>query len=194
MSKIKHDISNQISSIDQLIVNRNYDEAHNVCIELIERMKLVYTPINTNNPVLNAVINVEMEKAKKNGISFKTEIHDEMIEFKNNTDLISLIGNLCDNAIEYLSSCSDSIKYMELSIARHNDYFIISCKNKIDSSILADNPDLITSKTDKAKHGKGLLIIKDVVNKYNGNVSFQETNGWFIINVILESSILPENV
>lgn len=193
MSKIKHDTSNQISSIDQLIVNKNYDEAHNVCIELIERMKAVYTPINTNNPVLNAVLNVEMEKAKKNGISFKTEIHDEMIEFKNNTDLISLIGNMCDNAIEYLSTCSDSIKYMELSITRHNDYFIISCKNKIDSSILADNPDLITSKTDKAKHGKGLSIIKDVVEKYNGNVSFQETSGCFIINVILESSILPEN-
>jgi uncharacterized membrane protein YqjE len=194
MSKIKHDTSNQISSIDQLIVNRNYDEAHNVCIELIEKMKLVYTPINTNNPVLNAVINVEMEKAKKNGISFKTEIHDEMIEFKNNTDLISLIGNMCDNAIEYLSKCPENLKYMELSVTRHNDYYIISCKNKIDSSILADNPDLITSKTDKAKHGKGLLIIKDVVNKYNGNVSFQETNGWFIINVILESLILPENV
>lgn len=193
MSKIKHDISNQISSIDQLIVNRNYDEAHNVCIELIERMKLVYTPINTNNPVLNAVMNVEMEKAKKNGISFRTEINDEMIEFKNNTDLISLIGNMCDNAIEYLSTCSDSIRYMELSITRHNDYFIISCKNKIDSSILADNPDLITSKTDKAKHGKGLLIIKDVVNKYNGNFSFQENNGWFIVNIFLESSILPEN-
>ena len=194
MSKIKHDTSNQISSIDQLIVNKNYDEAHNVCIELIERMKAVYTPINTNNPVLNAVINVENEKATKSGVSFKAEIKDEMIEFKNNTDLISLIGNLCDNAIEYLSTCSDSIKYMELSITRHNDYFIISCKNKIDSSILADNPDLITSKTDKAKHGKGLLIIKDVVNKYNGNVSFQETNGWFIINVFLESLILPENV
>jgi sensor histidine kinase regulating citrate/malate metabolism len=82
---------------------------------------------------------------------------------------------------------------MELSVTRHNDYYIISCKNKIDSSILADNPDLITSKTDKAKHGKGLLIIKDVVNKYNGNFSFQENNGWFIVNIFLESSILPEN-
>ena len=193
MSKIKHDISNQISSIDQLIVNKNYNEAHNVCIELIERMKLVYTPINTNNPVLNAVINVENEKATKSGVSFKAEIKDEMIEFKNNTDLISLIGNLCDNAIEYLSSCSDSITYMELSISRHNDYFIISCKNRIDSSVLSDNPDLKTSKPDKANHGKGLSIIKDVVNKYNGNMSLQENNGWFIVNLILERTILPEN-
>ena len=193
MSKIKHDTANQIASINQLIVNKNYDEAHNVCIELIERMKAVYTPINTNNPVLNAVINVENEKATKSGVSFKAEIKDEMIEFKNNTDLISLIGNMCDNAIEYLSKCPESIKYMELSISRHNDYFIISCKNKIDSSILADNPDLITSKSNKAKHGKGLAIIKDVVNKYNGNVSFQENSGWFIINVVLESLIFPEN-
>lgn len=193
MSKIKHDTSNQISSIDQLIVNKNYDEAHNVCIELIEKMKLVYTPINTNNPVLNAVLNVEMEKAKKNGISFKTEIHDEMIKFKNNTDLISLIGNMCDNAIEYLSKCPENLKYMELSVTRHNDYYIISCKNRIDSSILSDNPDLKTSKPDEVNHGKGLLIIKDVVNKYNGNVSFQENSGWFIINVILESLFLPEN-
>lgn len=193
MSKIKHDTSNQIASIDQLIVNRNYDEAHNVCIELIKKMKAVYTPLNTNNPVLNAVINVENEKATKSGISFKAEIKDEMIEFKNNTDLISLIGNMCDNAIEYLSKCPESIKYMELSILRHNDYFIISCKNKIDSSILADNPDLITSKSNKAKHGKGLAIIKDVVKKYNGNVSFQENSGWFIMNVVLESLILPKN-
>lgn len=193
MSKIKHDISNQISSIDQLIVNRNYDEAHNVCIELIERMKAVYTPINTNNPVLNAVINVENEKATKSGVNFKAEIKDEMIEFKNNTDLISLIGNLCDNAIEYLYKCSEQLKYMELSVARHNDYYIISCKNRIDSSVLADNPDLQTSKSDKSKHGKGLYIINDVVNKYNGNLSFQENNGWFIVNIFLESSILPEN-
>ena len=193
MSKIKHDTSNQIACIDQLIVNKNYDEAHNVCIELIEKMKLVYTPINTNNLVLNAVINVEMEKAKKNGISFRTEINDEMIEFKNNTDLISLIGNMCDNAIEYLSKCPENLKYMELSVTRHNDYYIISCKNRIDSSILSDNPDLKTSKSDEVNHGKGLLIIKDVVNKYNGNVSFQENSGWFIINVILESLFLPEN-
>ena len=193
MSKIKHDTANQIASINQLIVNKNYDEAHNVCIELIERMKAVYTPINTNNPVLNAVINVENEKATKSCVSFKAEIKDEMIEFKNNTDLISLIGNLCDNAIEYLSTCSESIKYMELSITRHNDYYIISCKNRIDSSVLADNPNLQTSKSDNTKHGKGLSIINDVVNKYNGNLSFQENNGWFIVNLILERTILPEN-
>jgi hypothetical protein len=53
MSKIKHDTSNQIASINQLIINKNYDEAQNVCLEMIERMKVVYSPINTNNPVLN---------------------------------------------------------------------------------------------------------------------------------------------
>lgn len=52
--------------------------------------------------MLNAVINVEQEKAVALNINFSIQIADEMIEFSENSDIVSIIGNMCDNAIEYL--------------------------------------------------------------------------------------------
>lgn len=193
MSKIKHDIKNNISCIDELIVNNNTDEAHKICIELMKKMKTIYTPINTENPTLNAVLNVELEKANNYSIDLIININDQIIDFKNNTDLISIIGNLCDNAIEYLLTVPENMRKMEVSISKHNDYSIISCKNKITSSVLKSNPKLSTSKEDTINHGKGLSIINDIVKKYNGNIEYRENDGYFVITLILNTSVLPEN-
>ena len=156
-------------------------------------MRTIYTPINTENPILNAVLNVELEKAKNNNIDFKIDINDDLFEFKNNTDLISLIGNLCDNSIEYLSKCSEQTRKMDLSINKHNHYKIISCKNRIVSSVLQNNPNLDTDKSDKTNHGKGLSIVKDIAKKYNGNIEYQENEGYLIITVVLDNTNLPKN-
>ena len=193
ISKVKHDINNQLACIDELIVNNNSNEAHKICEELMEKMRTIYTPINTENPILNAVLNVELEKAKNNNIDFKIDINDDLFEFKNNTDLISLIGNLCDNSIEYLSKCSEQTRKMDLSINKHNHYKIISCKNRIVSSVLQNNPNLDTDKIDKTNHGKGLSIVKDIAKKYNGNIEYQENEGYLIITVVLDNTNLPKN-
>lgn len=193
MARVKHDIKNNIACIDELVVNNNSDDAHKICIELLNKMQAIYTPINTENPTLNAVLNVELEKAKSNNIDFKIEINDEMLAFRNNTDIISVIGNLCDNAIEYLSVLPEELRQMELNISKHYNYSIIACKNKITSSVLGNNPDLNTSKSDTGNHGKGLSIIKDIVRKYNGNINYREIQNSFIAILILEPPILPEN-
>lgn len=192
MSKVKHDIKNNISCIDKLIRNKEYEKAELICSEIIDRMKNIYTPMNTDNPTLNAVLNVELEKAKNNGIKFKVEVTDSMIGFASNTDLISIIGNICDNAIEYLSRCPFDLKEMSLSILKHNTYCIITCKNKLLESVLYNNPKLETNKDDKLNHGKGVSIIKDIVKKYNGNLNYIENKGEFIVTVILQDVILPE--
>ena len=193
MARVKHDIKNNIACIGELVVNNNSDEAHKICVELLDKMQAIYTPINTENPTLNAVLNVELEKAKNNNIDFKIEINDEMLAFRNNTDIISIIGNLCDNAIEYLSNVSEDIRQMELDISRHNNYSIIACKNIITSSVLDGNPDLNTDKTDAVNHGKGLSIIKDIVKKYNGNINCREVQNYFTVTLILETPVLPKN-
>ncbi len=193
MARVKHDIKNNIACIEELVINNNSDEAHKICVEILNKMQAIYTPINTENPTLNAVLNVELEKAKNNNIDFKIEINDEMLAFRNNTDIVSVIGNLCDNAIEYLSGLPENLKQMELDISKHNNYSIIACKNKITSSVLEGNPDLNTGKSDTVNHGKGLSIIKDIVKKYNGNINYREIQNYFIVTLILETQTLPEN-
>lgn len=191
---LKHDMKNNISCIDALIEEENYDEAHNICHSLTNKYTSIGTIVNTENHLLNAVLNVEIEKAKSYGIPVKLSITNDLKMFKNSSDIISLIGNILDNAISYLSKNKVKNNEINFSTGYEGSYSIIKCRNNILDSVLFNNPSLKTDKKDKDNHGKGITIINSIAHKYNGDVIIKERNKEFIITVILDNRSLPENL
>ncbi len=185
ISCIKHETKNKMSSIKKLIMEQNTEEAVELCDITLDNLKATYTPITTNNPVLNAIVNVELEKASASGIDFSVNISDTLSKLPS-ADTISLVGNLCDNAIEYLETQSKELRKMKLHIRSHLNFYIITCSNKISSSVLECNPDLSTTKEDKESHGKGISILKDIAKNHNGNVSYTEEGGYLSVSVVLD--------
>lgn len=191
---LKHDMKNNILCIDALIEEENYDEAHNICHSLTNKYTSIGTIVNTENYLLNAVLNVEIEKAKSYGIPVKLSITNDLKMFKNSSDIISLIGNILDNAISYLSKNKVKNNEINFSTGYEGSYSIIKCRNNILDSVLFNNPSLKTDKEDKDNHGKGITIINSIAHKYNGDVIIKERNKEFIITVILDNRSLPENL
>ena len=189
---LKHDMKNNISCIDALIEEENYDEAHNICHSLTNKYTSIGTIVNTENYLLNAVLNVEIEKAKSYGIPVKISITNDLKMFKNSSDIISLIGNILDNAISYLSKNKVKNNEINFSTGYEGSYSVIKCRNNILDSVLFNNPSLKTDKKDKDNHGKGITIINSIAHKYNGDVIIKERNKEFIITVILDNRSLPE--
>ena len=187
MSEIKHDMKNNLKSIYRLIENGQYDEAKCLCIDCSESIEKVYTPINTDNPTLNAILSVEIEKARQNGISFSYTVTDSL-SFVSSTDVVSIIGNLCDNAIEYLSGVDQSWRKMSLEITVRNDYRIIMCRNTILSSVLSVNPDMKTTKKDAALHGKGLSILRSIADKYSGTIRYKEDDNSIEVTLVIKEN------
>ena len=190
---LKHDMKNNISCIDALIEEENYDEAHNICHSLTNKYTSIGTIVNTENYLLNAVLNVEIEKAKSYEIPVKISITNDLKMFKNSSDIISLIGNILDNAISYLSKNKVKNNEINFSTGYEGSYSVIKCRNNILDSVLFNNPSLKTDKKDKDNHGKGITIINSIAHKYNGDVIIKERNKEFIITVILDNKSLPEN-
>ena len=190
---LKHDMKNNISCIDVLIEEENYDEAHNICHSLTNKYTSIGTIVNTENYLLNAVLNVEIEKAKSYEIPVKISITNDLKMFKNSSDIISLIGNILDNAISYLSKNKVKNNEINFSTGYEGSYSVIKCRNNILDSVLFNNPSLKTDKEDKDNHGKGITIINSIAHKYNGDVIIKERNKEFIITVILDNRSLPEN-
>lgn len=190
---LKHDMKNNISCIDALIEEENYDEAHNICHSLTNKYTSIGTIVNTENYLLNAVLNVEIEKAKSYEIPVKISITNDLKMFKNSSDIISLIGNILDNAISYLSKNKVKTNEINFSTGYEGSYSVIKCRNNILDSVLFNNPSLKTDKKDKDNHGKGITIINSIAHKYNGDVIIKERNKEFIITVILDNRSLPEN-
>lgn len=191
---LKHDMKNNISCIDALIEEENYDEAHNICHSLTNKYTSIGTIVNTENYLLNAVLNVEIEKAKSYEIPVKISITNDLKMFKNSSDIISLIGNILDNAISYLSKNKVKNNEINFSTGYEGSYSVIKCRNNILDSVLFNNPSLKTDKEDKDNHGKGITIINSIAHKYNGDVIIKERNKEFIITVILDNKSLPENL
>lgn len=189
---LKHDMKNNISCIDALIEEENYNEAHNICHSLTNKYTSIGTIVNTENYLLNAVLNVEIEKAKSYGITVKLSITNDLKMFKNSSDIISLIGNILDNAISYLSKNKVKNNEINFSTGYEGSYSVIKCRNNILDSVLFNNPSLKTDKKDKDNHGKGITIINSIAHKYNGDVIIKERNKEFIITVILDNRSLPE--
>lgn len=186
MSKIKHDIKNNTLCIGRLISDGKYKEAEEFCNSLSENLETIYTPIATNIPLLNAVINVELEKAFSNDIDFQVNINEQAVSGFKNTDIVSILGNMCDNAIDYLKHQPKNMREMSLDISYKKSYIIITCKNRISESILEKNPNLITTKNDK-EHGKGINIISDCVKRYGGELKYCENDNFLYVSAIIHS-------
>ena len=174
MSKIKHDMKNYLLSIGTLISSRNYEEAEKLCTEISENLQKVYTPINTENILLNAIVNVELDKAENENIDFNVEISDCLSKFSGNPDIISIIGNICDNAIEYLKTQPGEKRIMSLEISDINYRPTIICRNKINYLI-----------SNGSSCSKDTEILKSICSKYNGNFSYREDGGYLIATVTL---------
>ena len=184
ISVIKHDMKSKIMSIGMLISKGEYDTAKALCDSVGETLSATYTPVNTDNPTLNAIMNVELEKAQSNQISCTYEIADTLKNMRDG-DIISLIANLCDNAIEYLVQIPQEQRQMSLSISSYKSYCKVVCKNAVASSVLADNPNLTTTKEDKTLHGKGMDILRTIAKKYSGELLFCEDDNQLTVSVII---------
>ena len=182
-SEIKHDIKNNILTISSLITDGEYDKAQSLCQSITEELSGT-APVHTANPVLNAIMNVELEKAQSKSIFMTYEIEDTL-RFVSDADLVSIIGNLCDNAIEYLSVIAVEQRKMSLTISSYLDYRYITCKNTIIRSVLSDNPDMRSTKDDSTLHGKGIKILHSVAEKYDGEVLVKENHGELLVSVII---------
>ena len=178
-------MKNNLKSICRLIENGQYDEAKRLCVDSSESIAKVYTPINTDNPTLNAILNVEIEKARQSDISFSYTVTDSL-DFVSSTDVVSIIGNLCENAIEYLSTIDKGQRKMSLEITVRNDYRIIVCRNTILSSVLSVNPDMKTTKNNDTLHGKGLNILRNIAEAYNGTLSYKEDDDRIEVTLIIK--------
>ena len=99
---------------------------------------------------------------------------------------------MLDNAIEAAKITTPAC--IEVSIFSDDYKTNICVSNSICKSVLNDNKNLFTTKTDFQNHGIGVRTIRGVADKYNGNVFFYEENMNFFCRVILQKNIETNTV
>lgn len=184
LRKFRHDYKSQLFCMDALLEGGKYSELHDYLTSLHQ-----YDVSGGNvrryveDESLNILLNQKADMAEKCSIRFETDI---VLPEKGKiriADLNSLVGNLCDNAIEAAVLSADP--WIRLTIHRKKAYIALCISNSCAYNVKKKNPDFHTSKGNREAHGYGIQIIRSIVEKYDGTYQVESTDSSFTTKIML---------
>lgn len=183
MKILRHDMKHCLTTTAGLLENNEVDRAKGYIESILKQKIDAYAiAISTDNPVIDAVINSKLSVCQNKGIRTKCQI-DITLGNINEIDFSILVSNLFDNAIEGCKGVEEPI--IEFTISRQKSFLYVIVKNTIASSVLSENPNLLTSKDNKLSHGFGVKSIRELTKKYDGTLDFNEEGNLFVVEISL---------
>lgn len=180
--KTRHDLKNIFIAILGELNAGHIDETKLLVQNKLVEMEHYIEVSNSTNNMIDAVLYSKTVYAKQNQI--KLEIHkniDRPIKI-DHLDLTVLIANILDNAIEATMQVPDN-KHISFSLITDNDNIVIFTQNPTVKDV--ETTHLMTTKKDKQHHGFGLMSVKSIAQKYDGNYIYECVNGFFASTIVL---------
>lgn len=174
--KATHEFQRHIQVLRDLLDREEFDSAKNYVCQLQSSRALRAFCINSNNPVIDVVLNQKYQFAQENGITMRVQVNDlSGIPYQTN-ELVVLLANLLDNAIE---ACLRTDKQREIrcSILEEDCIYISICNTSEPVDIV--NGGIATSKLNTAEHGFGLPAVKYILERLGAEYTFDYKDGWF---------------
>lgn len=182
--RLLHDYNNQIRCIQGLLEGRKYQEAKDYADKLIGFMEENMEVIDVRNTILNVVLNQKYRTARSENISMIFQVNDLNNLWIDDTDLVIIMSNLLDNAIEACRKLKDH-RVIRIKIVREKEQFVLSVQNPAADLVEIKEDGIVTSKSDKKNHGVGLKNVQMVLEKYKGFGNMHEQDGWFYYTAIV---------
>ncbi len=180
-----HDYKNQLSTIQTLIKNGHTDEALSFTQKLTESIAVEMSAINTNHPVVNAVLNQKYRSMQEKHIAVILKVGDLKEICLEEEEIVILLSNLLDNAIreseKVLKNTGKAVIHLKLECEEHK--LIFAVRNPVTEKVEIENDTIKSKRGDH--HGIGLLNVKVVVDKYGGDMVLSCDENEFKAVVIL---------
>lgn len=183
LQKAKHDFKNTLSVLKSLNAERKPAQIDAYIDAYLDTAHTSATFISSENEYANAIINAKAQEARGHGIDVKIVITSP-IHTACHVDICNVLGNLFDNAIAACLKIKEN-RRISLSIYDQGEETVFCIKNTVAHSVLEYNPDLVTDKEDKANHGYGTRIIREIAAKHKGFADFYEEGNEFCCNVVM---------
>ena len=135
---------------------------------------------------IDSVINYKLSQAEKQGCNIQTEISLPDIIHIEDDDLVVVIGNLLDNAMEAVRELKEN-KYIQVKIKYDRECLVVKIVNSFDGKIMIKRGKIQTRKENREFHGIGLQSVKNVVDKYQGDLQYEYKDNRFSVVVLIYS-------
>ena len=168
VSKIRHDLHNEIRSVKALIAYKDYSEAERIIQQLQDKLDNIGRVEFCEDPIINSVLAVKVEEAQQHGIRSDIILHScAHLPFES-YDICSVFSNLYDNAITECEKLDIERPNITIRTSMKNEYFVIKFSNTTNRPDQTFSHRLPASMKKGKGHGLGLSIVSDITKKYKG--------------------------
>ncbi len=169
-----HDYKNQIRTMQVLLKEGDTQAAAELAERLTESISVEMSAVNTNHPVVNAVLNQKFHAAKEQGVSMIFRVGDMSGMRLDGEEIVILLSNLLDNAIH---ECVKMVKagrkaVINIKVVQEGGKLIFSVRNPVAEKV-------------QVTEGTGLSNVKAVVDKYKGDFAVSCDEEKFQVVVML---------
>lgn len=181
--KSRHDIHHHINVVYQLAKENKIEQLIDYLEEYNKIDSTKEPMVYCNNSTVDAILNHYILLAKDNGIEVHLNVAlPEELKIRD-TDLCIVIGNLLENAIE--ASEKEENKRIKLRISKSNEYICMLVSNIYNGEIKKGHSGYYSRKREFKDTGIGLSSVSAVVEKYDGRMEVDHTNGEFNVFIMM---------
>lgn len=183
--RLKHDMGNHVVTLENLVLKKQPQEAENYLARLKQELWEISGEESSGNPVVDVILKENRRRAEERGICFVADFHYPREADIDAFDLSILLNNTLNNAIEGCERSNHPQIHL-VSYCKKNVY-MIECANSFVGEIRLDEESglPVTTKKDSQEHGYGLISIRNVAQKYYGDIDIRQENGKFILCIML---------
>ena len=177
--KKTHEYKNQMLCIEALIKKKRYEELEGYVEGICEKLNKDLDSISTNNVIVDAILNTKYQEMRDQNVVFVFKINDLSRINMKDEDIVIVLSNLLNNAIEACEKCKGK-RIVKLKFVNEDDMIIISVRNTYENEIIYDGKEIKTSKCqDVDEHGIG------IIEKYEGSHVITNDGQEFCFSIII---------
>lgn len=178
-AKLFHDFQNHIDAVYHYLLKDHTAEAVHYIENLRSPVQEMIQTAWVGDEAIDYLINSKIALAVSQNVQVDTNIEFPRHTNIQSVDLVAILGNLLDNALEAMRNVEDRFRFINLTIRRINDMLVVKVENGCSSAPVEMNGSLQTSKADKALHGWGLQSVRTAAERYDGTVETEYSNHTF---------------
>ena len=175
--RITHEFHNQLDTIHSLLANKEYTRATNYVQHLQHTTQEIIPTIRTNHPIVDAILNQKYAQATQKGVGMLLCCNDLSKIPLEDGDMVTLLGNILDNAIA--ASAQSEEKYVWVRLWQERGVYQLIVRNSC-----LETP-LTRDLRERLYHGYGVSLVNAVLDKYNYPYSCNRNGTVYIFSALL---------
>ena len=181
-----HEYKNQIVCMDMLMKKKDYSKLEDYIGNISDGLDAQLDMVDTNNDVVNAILNAKYYEAIKNDVLFVLKINDLSDIKVSDEDIVTILSNLLDNAIEAAKKCDVGKRTVKIKLLSEDDVLTIAVSNTYKTEpMLTEDGYIRTTKNNNEEHGWGIRNIVATLEKYDAEYIIDYKNGEFVFSIMM---------